>query len=198
MPIDLDTVRAHAPHHPTRRSLLALGLAWPLIGQAQAVSNPPPEVAASIPKARLQGSGRLSFLGLHVYDARLWVSDGFRATDFSKQPLALELEYARTLYGRLIAERSITEMRKVGELSDAQAQAWQAEMTRIFPDVTKGDRITGIQQPGEAVQFFANGQARGVLRDAAFVSLFFGIWLSPRSSEPKLRQALIAGSKTGG
>ena len=180
-----------------RRALVGATLAWPLLSAAQGAGLPP-ELIATLPQARLQGSGRLTFLGLHVYDARLWVTEGFRAEDYTRLPLAIELEYARTLYGRLIAERSVAEMKKVGEPTDAQAQAWQAEMTRLFPDVNKGDRITGVQQPGDAARFFLNGQPRGELRDAAFVPLFFGIWLSPRSSEPKLRQALIAGGKVGG
>jgi hypothetical protein len=32
---------------------------------------------------------------------------------------------------------------------------------------------------------------RGDIRDAEFARLFFGIWLSPRSSEPAMRQALL-------
>ncbi len=168
-----------------------LPLSWQAM--AQAPSPPPAEVASNLPQAKLQGSGRLTFLGLHVYDARLWVSDGFRAEDYTRQPLALELEYARTLYGKLIAERSVTEMKKIADVSASQAQNWQAEMTRLFPDVNKGDRITGLQRPGESTRFFVNGSARGEVRDADFTPLFFGIWLSPRTSEPKLRQALVAG-----
>lgn len=172
------------------------GLPWSLqvMAQAQAAAPAvPAEVSSNLPQAKLQGSGRLTFLGLHVYDARLWVSEGFRAEDYARQPLALELEYARTLYGKLIAERSVTEMKKIADVSANQAQAWQAEMTRLFPDVNKGDRITGLQRPGESTRFFVNGSARGEVRDADFTPLFFGIWLSPRTSEPKLRQALVAG-----
>ena len=185
-----------------RRALVLAGLAWPLAhptgAQAQPASAPPPEVGQALPQARLQGGGRLTFLGLHVYDARLWAGPEFKADSFTQVPLALELEYARTLYGRLIAERSIVEMKKVGEVPDGKADAWQAEMTRLFADVGKGDRLTGVQVPGESVRFFLNGRHRGDVRDAEFVPLFFGIWLSPRSSEPKLRTALLGGGKPGG
>lgn len=187
-----------------RRSVLALGfgagLGLALGSPADAVAQDaavPVEVAATLAPARLQGSGRLTFFGLHVYDARLWVKESFRTEDFVKQPLAIELEYARTLYGKLIAERSIAEMKKVGEVTAEQSERWLADMTRLFPDVVKGDRITGVQVPGEAARFFLNGKARGEVRDAGFTALFFGIWLSPRSSEPKLRQALVAGGSLG-
>jgi hypothetical protein len=64
-------------------------------------------------------------------------------------------------------------------------------MRRIFPDVQAGDRLTGVQRPGEGARFFFNGQPRGELLEAEFARLFFGIWLSPRSAQPNLRQQLL-------
>ncbi len=172
-----------------RRGLL-LGLALsPLVARANVAA--PAEVMAELPGAQLLGSGRLTFLGLHVYDARLWIDEGFSADRFDRHALALELQYARTLYGRLIAERSLEEMKRVGGVTDAQAERWLAAMKRAFPDVAKGDRITGVQRPDEGVRFFHNGALRSELRDTDFTRRFFGIWLSPQTSEPKLRQSLL-------
>ena len=67
-------------------------------------------------------------------------------------------------------------------------------MQRVIPDIKKGDRIMGINQPGAGAQFLVNGKASGEIRDAEFARLFFGIWLSPKTSEPKLRTALLAGA----
>ncbi len=66
-----------------------------------------------------------------------------------------------------------------------------------FPDIVKGDRITGVFEPGVTAKFFFNGQPRGEIRDADFALRFFGIWLSPKTSEPKLRDALLGGAKAG-
>jgi len=41
------------------------------------------------------------------------------------------------------------------------------------------------------VRFFHNGALRSELRDTDFTRRFFGIWLSPQTSEPKLRQSLL-------
>ena len=98
--------------------------------------------------------------------------------------LALELRYARSLEGAQIAERSLQEMQGIGEVTRERGERWLEAMRTIFPDVNKGDRITGLQIPGEAARFWVNGQSRGELRDAEFTRLFFGIWLSPRSSQP--------------
>jgi hypothetical protein len=167
-------------------ALAGLGLS------AHAQPSAPTEVASEVLGARLLGSGRLTYFGLHVYDARLWVTDGFSADAFAMQPLALELQYARSLKGRLIAERSLDEMKRVGGFSDEQGQRWLAAMIRAFPDVGQSDRLTGVHRPGEAARFFYNAKLEGEVRDADFARRFFGIWLSAQTSEPKLRAALLS------
>jgi hypothetical protein len=168
-----------------RSTVLALAtLPW-------AVRAQPVELGSELPGARLLGQGRLTFLGLNVYGAKLWVTEGFKAEEFMRASVALELEYARSLVGKLIAERSLAEMKKVGDVPDDKAGNWLAAMTQIFPDVNKGDRITGVHAPGEGLRFFVNGKLRGHIRDNEFARLFIGIWLSPRTSEPQLRQALL-------
>lgn len=169
-----------------RRPILAALLALPWLAQAR-----PAEVNTELPGAKLQGRGLLRFLGLRVYDARLWVSEGFKPDDYAQHPVALELEYARELVGKRIAERSLVEMRKVGEVPDDKATAWLAVMEQAFPDVKAGDRITGLYRPTDGIRFFINGKAGREVRDTAFARLFIGIWLSPRSSEPALRRALL-------
>jgi hypothetical protein len=159
---------------------------------AQAPS-PPAEVAAALPDARWRGSAVMRFFGLHIYDARLW-SAAPLAGDGAAQPLALELIYARSLVGEQIASRSIKEMQGIGVVTDAQAARWLAAMTKLFPDVKAGDRITGVQAPGQGTRFFFNGGLRGEVADADFTRLFFGIWLSPKTSEPRLRQQLLGGA----
>jgi hypothetical protein len=174
---------------PRRRFLLATALLYGLGARAQ--GGVPPEVGAALPGARLQGSGRLRYFGLHVYDARLWSGAAAVGGDWAGVPFALELEYARSLDGAKIADRSLAEMRRQEEIAAPTAERWLAEMKRIFPDVRAGDRLTGVQRPGQGARFHINGAAAGEVPDAAFARLFFGIWLSPRTSEPALRTALL-------
>lgn len=182
----------------TRRQLLthavlgALGtltLAAPA-ARAQAL---PFEVASEWPQARLVGRGPLRFVGMRIYDARLWSPARPTGDDWATQPLALELQYARSLVGVQIAERSLVEMRRQGPIDPALAERWLATMKTTFPDVREGDRVTGIYRPGTAARFFHNGSARGEWSDAAKAQRFFGIWLSPQTSEPALREALFGG-----
>jgi len=151
----------------------------------------PPEVAGALPGARLIGAGRLTFFGLHVYDARLWARDDFKPADFADTALAIEVEYARTISARQLADRSLTEIKRSGAVPADKAARWLALMLKVFTDVKEGDRLTGVQLPGSRSRFFANGRPNGDVDDAEFTQRFFGIWLSPSTSEPKLRAALL-------
>jgi hypothetical protein len=136
----------------------------------------------------------LRFLGLAIYEARLWVQTGFNASNYASSPFALELNYFRALSGPLIAERSLKEMRRQGPLSDERGQAWLQAMVRAFPDVKAGDRITGLHTPGVGARFWFNGQNRPAPNDPDFSPVFFGIWLSEATSEPQMRSQLLGRS----
>lgn len=153
-----------------------------------------PELKDLLPQQRLVGKTRLTVWGFQVYDARLWAAPGVKAEQLPSQPFALELAYLREFDNTDIAERSIKEMRRSAAIGDAQAAAWTADMLRIFPNVKRGDRLMGVNQPGKGVLFFVNGKPGGEIRDVEFARLFFGIWLSDKTSEPQMRDALLAGA----
>ena len=145
------------------------------------------------PQYRLVGKSRLTFWGIQVYDASLWTTPAFKANTLSSQSFALELVYLRDFESKKIAEKSISEMRRSTAITDAQAKAWTLELMRVIPDIKKGDRVLGENRPDVGAVFRVNGKPSGEIRDVEFARLFFGIWLSPQTSEPKLRSALMAG-----
>lgn len=163
---------AAAPAAPTERSASAYVRAW-------------------LPEARLVGSGRLTWLGFHAYDAALYAPQGRFTAD---RPFALELTYARDFKGEAIAERSISEIRKLGKLSDADAASWTTQLREIFPDVRRGDRLTGIAGAESPARFYLNGRAIGTLADDRLARAFFAIWLDTRTSAPGLRKQLLGPS----
>lgn len=152
------------------------------------------ELTDLLPQHRLIGTGRLDYWGFHVYDARLWAAPGFKIDKLYTQPFALELAYRRDFDAVDVVNRSIHEMRRFVAISDEQSKTWTAEMLRVFPNIKKGDRLTGINKPGVGAAFLLNGKPTGEIQDIEFAKLFFGIWLSTRTSEPKLRRALLAGA----
>jgi hypothetical protein len=158
---------------------------------APAVPAAAEAVALPLAGARLAGQGTLRFLGLDIYRARLWVTPGFRAETFGESPLALELEYLRDFRAEAIARRSLSEMRRVGNFDEARARRWQQALQAALPDVRAGDRLMGVHRPDRGVVFQQGGRTVGEVADPEFARLFFGIWLSPATSEPALREALL-------
>lgn len=166
------------------RLLAFLILSAPLLGMALPL---PEQVAKEFPELRLAGEGRLRWFGLHIYDAALWVKGaGWDA----EREFVLDIRYARNIKGWRLVETSIDEMKRLGFGSDAQLARWKEEMAQVFPDVKKGERITGVNRPGVGVAFYHQGKATGVVDDVEFAKAFFAIWLDPRTREPGLRESL--------
>lgn len=164
------------------------GLVSPPVAGAVQV---PPEVVAALGQPMLQGQKRFRWFAFSVYDIRLWVPAPVSPANLFNEPFALELEYARSLYGKAIAERSLDEMQALASIDQTQQAQWLAFMEKAFPDVNQGDRLTGLWSPDGTVTFLFNGKQTASIRDARFGELFFGIWLAPGTSEPAMRSALL-------
>lgn len=145
-----------------------------------------------IPEARLSGSGSLRLFGFHVYDARLFVGpDGVGDDLTANQPYALDLRYARDFKGAAIAQRTRKEMARLELGNDSQRRQWEAALAAIFPDIRKGDHLTGIYRPEGYTEFLKNGTPIGRIVGADFARSFFAIWLHPDSRAPDVRAALL-------
>jgi hypothetical protein len=152
--------------------------------------QPPVEVTQALSSPRSMGQARLIVYGFNIYDAKLWAGDSFSTNNYSSEAFALELRYLRNFSGASIAERSLKEMRTLGSVGEEKAAEWLAQMKKTFPDIKKGDQLIGIHRPDGSAAFLMNGKAIGEVRDAEFTRLFFGIWLSPKTSQPKMRRDL--------
>jgi hypothetical protein len=151
------------------------------------------EVKAELPDARTLGTSRMRFFGINLYDAKL-LAPALKRNDYTASAFALELLYLRGFDGIAIADRSLKEMRRVGSIGPEQEKSWLDAMRKAFPDVKSGDRVTAFHKPGIGIRFFINGIAHANIDDPEFSRYFFGIWLSPNTSEPKMRAELLAGA----
>ena len=188
-----DSTRLSGPDGVPRRHPLALAFALILAMTAvpaHAVNAPPlpPQVALLAPNLQVQGGGELTFFGISVYDGYYWSPTRGWAQD---GPFALDLHYHRALDGEKIAERSVGEITKLGYGTAEQRSRWGEEMKRVFPDVRRGDRLTGVHLPGGVVRYFLNGKSIGEIADPGFARAFFGIWLDPKTSQLDFRQMLL-------
>jgi hypothetical protein len=166
--------------------LLALVLAWPM--SSLALSQTPSHITRYVPNAEVVGQGRLKVMLWDVYDIAIYAPQG----DWQpSSPYALNITYKMDVTAEMIADRSVEEMRKQGQRDEVRLAGWHTQMKTLFPDVKRGQSLTGIlNTQGESV-FYQNGQRLGKISDPEFGRRFFDIWLSDRTSQPKLRQALL-------
>ncbi len=174
-------------------ALIAASAAAPSVDAATAAAEPPAHVRKYVSDVRLAGTGRLTWFGFHVYDAALFVPPGFDLAQAAEQPFVLELTYARRLEGRSIAEASRDEIARLGFGTEAQRARWHEQMVKLFPNVTKGQRLAGVHLPGTGARFYFNGQFLGSVDDPQFALAFFAIWLDERTRAPQLRESLLKG-----
>ena len=145
-------------------------------------------VDEALKPAKLQGSGKLTWWGLHVYDASF-----YRSGNLNSQEFALDLRYQKSLNGNAIANRSADEMKKIG-VPETQAQIWGKQLATFMPNVEPGQNITAIYLPKQGTTFYYEGKPIALIPGADFSKAFFGIWLDPKTSAPKLREQLLGQS----
>jgi len=147
---------------------------------------------------KLIGKARMEYLFWDVYDASLYSKDGNYSPD---KPFILALKYLTDLDGADIAKRSIEEIKELGFNDKEKLQKWHDLMVRIFPDIVKHEQIIGYYDPIRGAKFeyiplecdkYKSGAENlGIIADTEFSKWFFDIWLSPKTSEPKIRKRLL-------
>ena len=182
---------------PTRLAAVLLAAAS-TVG-TPAVANPaasagtqaPAPVREYVGDAPLAGAGRLTWYGLHVYDAALYAPARLEPANPTAQGFVLELTYARRLAGKDIADASRDEIERLGFGTEAQRSRWHEQMVKLFPGVEKGRRLAGVNVPGTGARFYFDGRFIGSIDDPAFARAFFAIWLDERTKAPQLRESLL-------
>jgi hypothetical protein len=158
-------------------------------------SKSPKHLQRYLAQPRLVGTGTFSVWGLEIYEATLWsVAKTFNPEQWSMQPFALELRYARGFDGKDIAKRSVEEIDKQSILGNEKYATWLKTLEVIFPDVRKNQTITGIYAADQTAHFLLDGKFIGSIHNAELSQRFFAIWLSPKTSAPKLRMSLLSGT----
>jgi hypothetical protein len=172
--------------HKFLSRLMGLALLLSCLGsQAQSL---PELVNRDLAGLAMRGQAAMRVFGLKVYDIRLWT----QTKPFSyADPFAVELVYDMNLNGKDIADRSVSEMRSQGYNDESKLKRWGEQMAKIFPDIKKGDALIGVSIPGKEARFYNREKLIAAVPDPEFAKAFFDIWLSEKSSEPKLRLKLL-------
>ena len=137
---------------------------------------------------RLVGEAQLRVFFWRIYDSSIYTKSG--SYEGVEPGLALKIEYRRAIDGDEFISRTGEEWEKLGLLSDESSE-WLAKLEEFLPSVIKGDVI--ILKVGDNLEsiFHYNFERIGEIKPPQFTRDFLSIWLSEKSSYPKLQQQLI-------
>lgn len=137
---------------------------------------------------QLVGEARLTFLFWTVYDSRLYTQDGGYSE--GQRPLRLEVQYLLDVTAADLVERTREEWDHQG-LRHPRREQWLQRLVALWPDIKAGDVLAIELEQSGASLFYHNGRELGRVDDLDFGTDFVAIWLSPQTSRPGLRVALI-------
>ena len=159
-----------------RRALLALALIISSAARAEGDA------------LQMGGQARLEVLWWPVYESRLYSPGG----DYVEgvRPLRLEIQYLRDVEAQDLVDHTRKEWQRLG-VEGPQSEQWLRTLARLWPDVRKNDLLALVLDKQGRGTFYLNGKALGTIDDPGFGEDFLAIWLSPETSRPELRLALI-------
>lgn len=149
---------------------------------------PPAGIAATMPTAltgtEQRGQATFRYLGLQVYEARLF-TEGGGPLDWS-QDFGLELTYQRKLSQNDLVEATLREMKRMGNVPPIRAQ-----LERCYQGVRPGDRYLAVSKGPDQVSFWRNDRAVCTLSQKGIKTHFMAIFLSENSRSPRFTRALL-------
>ncbi len=141
-------------------------------------------LASALPEAELRGQASLRYLGVTIYDAKLFTNGG-SALDWS-QDFALELTYKRNLTQYDLVEATLREMSRMGNATPSRAQ-----LERCYQAVAPGDRYLAVSRGPDHLRFWRNDRAVCSLSYKGIKTTFMAIFLGENSRSRRFTRSLL-------
>ena len=147
------------------------------------------EINENFSKPVKLGAHNLKVWGFNIYNIQL-LSE---TKNFSYQnKLALVINYQRDFAKNDLIKKSLEEISRINDINDeALLKTYQNKLEEIFFEVKKGDRKTAFFDPKKGLKLYFNGKFVGEIKDLIFAQRFIDIWLSDKSSFPKMTKAIL-------
>ncbi len=159
------------------------------VATAQQSHRPLPQpVLAAAPGLRPLGKGRHSVWGIRVYDATLWTV-GPKWSPAA--PHALDIDPGRAVPADTLVHRAVIEMRDLKVGDEQKLRLWQAEMTRVMPNVRQGDQVVIFCTDATRTLVYLNNSSTGEVDDPSFCPAVMNVWLHPQTKHQALRKSLL-------
>ncbi len=155
---------------------LWVAAATPIAAQSKVVTS-------VLPGAELRGTATLRFLGLPLYQARLFTP---RAAPLDwGQDFGIELTYLRTLTQYDLVEATLREFKRTGG-----ALPLEAQLNACFKAVAKGDRYLAITDGDDKIGFWRNGARSCTLSHPQIKRRFMGIFVGENTRSKSFTRQL--------
>ncbi|QPB83235.1 hypothetical protein CWC22_009625 [Pseudoalteromonas rubra] len=186
------------------KTLVALAMfSVPLVAPLQASAS----TATQLSTLELRGTADLRYLFWDVYSAALYTGgEAYQADQF---PQVLSLTYKRDIEAQELVDATREQWQKQ-KLELDNAEQWLRQLGQLWPDIQKGNQLILVVDRDKQSRFYfrpdpgaevksalSEGELKtsarflGAINDQAFGPAFLAIWLSEKTTEPKLREQLI-------
>ncbi|MFT6071497.1 MAG: hypothetical protein ACJAQ0_000504 [Dasania sp.] len=134
-----------------------------------------------------RGQYQFTYFGFSIYDAALFMDQKCENLECD---FILKLIYQRSFDKEDIVNRSIQEIDALYDLDKNQKKRYKKLLLSVLVDVQDGDIIDG-KMINSYANFYHNNKYIGKVDEKKLSKYFFDIWLSPQTSEPEMRNALL-------
>ena len=151
-------------------------MVFPTFSQASVIET-------ALPDPELRGKAVFRFVGLPVYEARLFTDSG-TPLDWSRD-FGLELVYKRSLSKEALVGSTMDELARIGHPLPVRDQ-----LSRCFDKVGKGDRYLAVTQGQDRIGFWRNGAKVCTLRYPKIARHFMSIFLGDNTRSASFTRRL--------
>lgn len=147
------------------------------------------EVKNNFSSPNIIGKYHLKVFGFNIYQIAL-ISDH---KEFSyKNKVAILINYERAFAKNKLLDKSIEEIKRINNIKDESLLSdYRQKLSQIFCDVRKGDRKLAFFDPQSGLKLYFNGSLMGQINDKILSQRFIDIWLSDKSSYPKMTANIL-------
>lgn len=138
------------------------------------------------------GEGQMSVMFWDLYKAELFGQAPSYQADVT--PIALKITYLRDIDKEDLIEATLDQWAHIGYENESIPN-WAKQLDQIWPDIKEGSQLTIRVHRDGASDFYDATSKIGSMADLQFGKAFLAIWLSEKTSEPKLRAKLIGDKK---
>ncbi|MEH6384219.1 MAG: chalcone isomerase family protein [Colwellia sp.] len=135
------------------------------------------------------GETTFSILFWDLYKSKLLTTTGTYPIQTDRDKLLYQINYLTGISSKDLVNRTVEQWQHLGVEPELYA-VYLPILLKIWPDIEEGDSLSLYVNNNKSV-FYFNNNLIGEINQPEFSQLFLDIWLSEKTSEPKLRLELL-------